>query len=135
MMTLTLAIAAVFAATFLAQSPAPNLKASMIVLGVHDVSRSLKFYRDTVGLPPAPAPGDLPMFRSGDLTIVLNGSLSPGTGGFELVFPVASVSAVQKQLADRGCSFLGDPREVAPNLWAATFSDPDGHHLTLFGAL
>jgi catechol 2,3-dioxygenase-like lactoylglutathione lyase family enzyme len=106
----------------------------MIVLGVADVSRSLKFYRDTLGLSPAPAPGDLPMLRSGDLTIVLNGALSPSGGGFELVFPVESVSALQKQLTERGCTFLGGPREVAPNMWATTFSDPDGHQLTLFGA-
>ncbi len=74
------------------------------------------------------------MFRSGDLTIVLNGALSPSSGGFELVFPVESVSTVRKQLTDRGCTFLGDPREVAPDMWATTFNDPDGHHLTLFGA-
>jgi predicted enzyme related to lactoylglutathione lyase len=136
MMTSTLAIVAFLAATFLAQSsaPAPNLKASMIVLGVADVSRSLKFYRDTLGLSPAPAPGDLPMFLSGNLTIVLNGALSSSGQGFELVFPVESVSAVRRQLTDRGCTFLGDSREVAPKMWAATFSDPDGHHLTLFGA-
>jgi len=134
MMTSTLAAAVLFAGTLLAQSPAPNLKASMIVLGVTDLSRSLKFYRDTLALPPAPAPGDLPMFRAGDLTIVLNGNLSPSGGGFELVFPVESVSAARKQLIGRGCKFVGDAREVAPNMWAATFSDPDGHHLTLFGA-
>jgi len=73
------------------------------------------------------------MFRSGDLTIVLNGTLPPSNGGFELVFPVQSVSAVQKQLIERGCKFLGETREITPNLWASTFNDPDGHHLTLFG--
>jgi predicted enzyme related to lactoylglutathione lyase len=106
----------------------------MIVVGVSDLSRSVSFYRDTLALPLAPAPGDLPMFRAGDLTIVLNGALSPSGGGFELVFPVESVSTVWKQLTDRGCKFTGAPREVAPKMWAATFSDPDGHHLTLFGA-
>jgi len=126
-------VALLLAGTLLAQSPAPNLKASMIVLGVADLSRSLQFYRDTLALPAAPAPGDLPMFRAGDLTIVLNGALSPSGTGFELVFPVESVSAARKQLADRGCKFTGEPREVAPNMWTATFNDPDGHHLTLFG--
>jgi len=132
----TLAVTALLAATLITPSSplAPNLKASMIVLGVTDVSRSLKFYRDTLGLSPAPAPGDLPMLRSGDLTIVLNGALPANSGGFELVFPVESVSAIRKQLSDRGCTFIGDSREVAPKIWAATFSDPDGHHLTLFGA-
>ena len=90
-------------------SPVPNLKASMIVLGVTDVSRSLRFYRDILGLSPAPAPGDLPMFRSGDLTIVLNGALSASGGGFELVFPVESVSAVRKQLIRTGLHVLRRP--------------------------
>ncbi len=105
----------------------------MIVLGVADLSRSIEFYRDTLALRAAPAPGDLPMFRAGDLTIVLNGALSPSGTGFELVFPVESVSAAREQLGERGCKFAGEPREVAPGMWAATFNDPDGHHLTLFG--
>lgn len=129
----TLLIAALLAGTVLAQSPAPQLKASMIVLGVSDLARSVKFYRDTLALAAAPAPGDLPMFRAGELTIVLNGGMAPGGRGFELVFPVASVGAARKQLAERGCSFMGDAREVAPEMWAATFTDPDGYHLTLFG--
>jgi len=133
-MTSLLVIGLLLAGAVFAQSSASGLKASMIVLGVSDRSRSVKFYGETLGLPPAPAPGDLPMFRAGDLTIVLNSAMSTGSGGFELVFPVGSVSAIRKQLADRGCQFLGDTREVAPNLWAATFTDPDGHHLTLFGA-
>ena len=74
------------------------------------------------------------MFRSGDLTIVLNGALSGSTGAFELVFQVESVAAVRKQLTDRGCQFMGETREVAKGMWAATFTDPDGHRLTLFGA-
>ena len=133
MITPILVTSVLAGATVLAQSQAPSLKASMIVLGVADVSRAAKFYRDTLGLTPAPAPGDLPMFRAGELTIVLNGALSAASGGFEVVFPVDSVSAVQKQLANRGCNFAGYAREVAPNTWVATFTDPDGHYLTLFG--
>jgi catechol 2,3-dioxygenase-like lactoylglutathione lyase family enzyme len=129
----TFVLAASLAGTVLAQSPVPKLKASMVVLGVADLSRSVRFYRETLDLLPAPAPGDLPMFRAGELTIVLNDTLSGGAGGFELVFPVESVAAVRKQLGDRGCKFTGDSREVAPGMWAATFTDPDGHRLTLFG--
>lgn len=129
----TLAIAALLAVTVLSESPAPQLKASMIVVGVSDLSRSLNFYRDTLSLPSAPAPGDLPMFRAGEVTIVLNPALSGASGAFELVFPVESVAEIRKQLADRGCQFVGDSREVAKGKWAATFTDPDGHRLTLFG--
>ena len=130
----TLLWSMLLAGTLLAQSPAPDLKASMVVLGVSDLSRSVEFYKQVLGLPSAPAPGDLPMFRAGDLTIVLNPGLSGSSGSFELVFTVDSVDSIQKQLTSRGGRFVGDPREVAKGLWAATFTDPDGHRLTLFGA-
>lgn len=134
----TLLLGALLAGMVLAQSPAPDLKASMIVLGVSDVARSIKFYRDTLALPLSPSPGDLPIFKAGDLTIVLNGGMAPGKNGFEIVFPVESVAKMRKLLVDRGVPFAdgakGEAREVAPNLWAATFHDPDGHNLTLFGA-
>lgn len=130
---ITFATAALLAGTALAQSPERQLKASIIVIGVTDLARSVKFYKDTLALSVAPAPGDLPMFRAGDLTIVLNGSLSGSTGAFELVFSVDSVAAVRKQLTDRGCPFIPEPREVFRGMWSATFNDPDGHRLTLFG--
>jgi predicted enzyme related to lactoylglutathione lyase len=133
MTTSIVLMAVLFGGTVLAELPPPELKASMVVLGVADVQRSVKFYRDVLALAPAPAPGDLPMFRSGELTIVLNGGMPSSGTGFELVFPVASVSAVRKQLVERGCKFEGEAREIAPNMWASTFNDPDGHHLTLFG--
>lgn len=129
----TFLLAALLAGTALAQSTTPQLKASMVVIGVTDLNRSVKFYKETLALTPAPALGDLPMFRAGELTIVLNGALSGASGAFELVFPVESVSATRKQLTDRGCMFTGDSKEVAPNLWVATFTDPDGHLLSLFG--
>lgn len=121
------------AGTVLAQSPAPDLKASMVVLGVSDLSRSVDFYKQILGLTSAPAPGDLPMFRAGNLLIVLNQALSGSSGAFELVFTVDSVGSVRNQLASRGCRFVSDSKEVAKGIWAATFADPDGHRLTLFG--
>ncbi len=130
----TLLWTVLLAGTVLAHSPAPDLKASMVVLGVSDLSRSVEFYKQILGLPSAPAPGDLPMFRAGNLVIVLNQALSGTSGAFELVFTVHSVRSVRKQLTSRGCLFVNDSREVAKGMWAATFTDPDGHHLTLFGA-
>jgi predicted enzyme related to lactoylglutathione lyase len=55
-------------------------------------------------------------------------------GATELVFPVDSVTSGVGLLAERGCGMLREPREVTPGSWAATFADPDGHRLTLFGA-
>jgi predicted enzyme related to lactoylglutathione lyase len=54
-------------------------------------------------------------------------------GAVEVIFPVDSVAAAKDELARRGCHFVFDPHEVTTGMWAATFTDPDGHRLTLFG--
>lgn len=51
----------------------------------------------------------------------------------ELVFSVPGVQASFAVLKERGCRFVQEPREVSPGSWAATFTDPDGHRLTIFG--
>ena len=72
------------------------------------------------------------------LTLMLSADLGkafrPIAGATELVFPVASVTSAYDRLNQRGCKFLNQPREVTPGSWAATFSDPDGHKLTVFWA-
>ena len=69
--------------------------------------------------------------------LMLNGGLrrpnGPLAGAMEIVVGVESVIESHKQLLDRGCTFINEPREVTPGSWASTFSDPDGHWLTLFG--
>jgi hypothetical protein len=50
-----------------------------------------------------------------------------------VIFGVESVHAAQSALAERGCTFRDEPREVTPGSWALNFDDPDGHHLTAFG--
>lgn len=111
-----------------------SLHASMVVLGVSDVKRSMKFYGETLGLASAPAPGDLPIYQAGKLKLVLNGGMPTESAGVEVVFDVASVGAARGQLEKRGCAFDGPAKEVAPGTWVTTFRDPDGHRLTLFGA-
>ena len=51
----------------------------------------------------------------------------------EVVFAVASVARSSEVLRGRGCPFLNEAREVTAGSWAASFVDPDGHRLTLFG--
>jgi predicted enzyme related to lactoylglutathione lyase len=110
----------------------------MISLGVKDPARSTKFYGETLGLEMVGKPGEVTMFRAGDVTIVLNqpaaaGARTPLAGTVEVIFPAESVAAAHKSLADRGCQFVAAPHEVTPGLWAATFTDPDGHMLTILG--
>jgi predicted enzyme related to lactoylglutathione lyase len=137
-MTSTL-LTALAAGVALAQTPAPPLRVSMISLGVKDSARSIRFYGDTLGLPLVGKPGEVTFFRAGEITLVLNHPAGRGFGGavagaVEIIFPVESVEASFRDLTRRGCNFLREPREVTPGTWAATFTDPDGHRLTILGA-
>jgi hypothetical protein len=51
----------------------------------------------------------------------------------ELIIAAESVTARYAELRERGCTFIKEPRPVTGDMWAATFTDPDGHWLTIFG--
>jgi catechol 2,3-dioxygenase-like lactoylglutathione lyase family enzyme len=123
----------------LGQTPPRPLRVSMISLGVKDAARSVKFYGEILGLELVGKPGEVTLFRAGDITIALNRPLwiaagNSIVGAVEVIFPVDSVAASYHSLAGRDCSFTKAPHEVAPGMWAATFTDPDGHRLTILGA-
>lgn len=109
----------------------------MIMLGVQNAERSATFYRDVVGLELQHNAGGFAFFGAGGVTLVLSEQLAravqPIAGASEIVFPVESVRGSQAQLIQKGCSFINEPREVTTGSWAASFTDPDGHRLTLFG--
>jgi uncharacterized protein len=110
---------------------------SMIMLGVEDLPRSVAFYRDVVGLPLQGESQEFAFFSAGPVTVALSLPLGrhakPLSGASEVIFGVESVHAAQSALAERGCTFRDEPREVTPGSWALNFDDPDGHHLTAFG--
>jgi len=113
------------------------MKITLIVLGVSDLQKSIAFYRDKAGFDLRNQFEALAFFSAGPITLMLNGGLrrsgGPLAGAMEMVVSAESVTASHRQLVERGCSFINEPREVTPGSWAATFSDPDGHWLTLFG--
>jgi len=115
-----------------------QLRVSMISLGVKDMARSIVFYRDTLGLELSGKPGEVTLFKSGPVTLALNHPLGRASadalvGAVEIIFPVESVAAGHGSLAARGCAFINQPHEVTAGTWAATFTDPDGHRLTILG--
>jgi predicted enzyme related to lactoylglutathione lyase len=121
------------------EAPAPRLRISMISVGVKDVNRSINFYSDMLGLQLVGKPGEVTLFRAGDVTLVVNqplglASRTTGSESVEIVFPVDSVASSYKSLTERGCHFVKSPHEITPGTWAATFTDPDGHLLTILGA-
>ena len=110
----------------------------MISLGIKDTERSIKFYGETLGLQLIGKPGEVTMFRAGEVILVLNrpagiAARSALAGSIEVIFPVEGVTAAYDTLTQRGCHFVASPHEVSPGIWAATFTDPDGHLLTTLG--
>jgi predicted enzyme related to lactoylglutathione lyase len=110
----------------------------LVVIGVSDLDRSVEFYRDVAGFDLLGAHGALAFFKAGPIQLMLNADLrrqeSTALGGaMEIVLTVASVAAEHARLVGAGTAFLIEPREVTSGSWAATFADPDGHWLTLFG--
>jgi len=110
---------------------------SMIMLGVEQIDRSVTFYRDTLALELRNQSPEFAFFSAGAITLglalPLGQAVQPRAGAVEIIFPVESVTAAHGRLTGHGCQFLNRPREVTPGSWAATFTDPDGHRLTLFG--
>ena len=112
-------------------------KITLITLGVSDVAKSAAFYRDKAGFELQGQMEQFAFFNAGSISLMLNAGLrrpgGPLTGAMELVIAVESVTAGYKDLSVRGCTFINEPRQVTGDSWAATFTDPDGHWLTLFG--
>jgi catechol 2,3-dioxygenase-like lactoylglutathione lyase family enzyme len=121
----------------MSQNPNLPTRVSVIVFGVTNVAESAAFYRDTLGLEVRVQSDALAFVSLSGLTLILNRELGrafqPIAGATEIVFPVANVTVAHELLTQRGCRFLNQPREVSPGSWAATFADPDGHKLTVFG--
>ncbi|MGJ5820058.1 VOC family protein [Paludibaculum fermentans] len=111
--------------------------ASLVMFGVDNLVRSVKFYRDVISLPLRNSSEEFAFFTAGPVTLALSAPLGravqPRAGAMELVFAVSSVSESFAALRERGCQFVQEPREAFPGSWAATFTDPDGHRLTLYG--
>ena len=113
------------------------MKISLVAVGVGDLPNSVAFYRDKAGFDLQNQFGSLAFFSAGPVMLMLNAELrrreGPLAGAMEIILAAESVAASYNQLLERGCHFVNVPREVTPGSWAATFTDPDGHWLTLFG--
>ena len=114
-----------------------GIEIRLVVLGVSDLAKSIAFYRDRAGFDLQNQMGSLAFFAAGGITLMLNANLrrpdGSVAGATEIVISADSVTSRFNDLKQRGCTFINEPREVTPGSWAATFTDPDGHWLTLFG--
>jgi predicted enzyme related to lactoylglutathione lyase len=127
-------LTAMVAGAVLGQSQPLPMHVSMVA----DTARSIKFYGETLGMQLIGQPGKVTLFQAGIIQIALNHPLgnaagSAMVGAVEVIFSVDSVVAAHGKLAQRGCAFIKEPRAVFAGTWAATFTDPDGHRLTILG--
>lgn len=108
-----------------------------LMLGVSDVARSVAFYEGTLGRAVKFKTDGIAVIDAGPIAIGLSLDLGrfrqPLAGAVEVVFSVPDVRRAWRELAGKGVSVVREPRQVTPNEWAATFADPDGHLLSLFG--
>jgi len=110
----------------------------LVMLGVQDLGRAVAFYRDQLGLAlQQEIPGDFAFFNAGGVTFALSVGLAKNSpqmvGATEVVFSVDGVREAYEALRARGVTFFQEPRVVNPPMWAANFTDPDGHRLSIFG--
>ena len=109
----------------------------VVMLGVEQMARAVTFYRDKLGLTLKGQNEGFAFFDGGGVTLCLSEALarvSRGiSGAVEVVFSVDNVRGAHKALAARGIAFTHEPRNITGPMWAANFTDPDGHLLSVFG--
>ena len=112
-------------------------QASVIMLGVHDVTRSLEFYRDKLGLQVQREIPGFAFLNAGAISLCLSEPAAKVrgqvAGAGEIVFSVEDVTAAYQALLGKGVQFTHEPRSVTPTTRVANFDDPDGNHLSIFG--
>jgi methylmalonyl-CoA/ethylmalonyl-CoA epimerase len=115
-----------------------------IALPAHDLSESVKFYQETLGVefiarydPPGMA-----FFRLGDTRLLLEQSTSAAPSRAVLYFHVADIHAAYVTLKEKGVRFDSEPHliyrddkgvfgPVGGEEWMVFFKDPDGNVLAL----
>ncbi|MBM3934678.1 MAG: VOC family protein [SAR202 cluster bacterium] len=111
-------------------------KIGQIAVSVTDVERSIKFYRDTLGMKFLFQAGTLAFFDCDGVRLMLSIPEKPEFRGASILyFTVPDIQAGYAALQERGVSFIDRPHVVhrtdADELWMAFLKDPDGNHLAL----
>jgi len=110
---------------------------SVVMLGVHDVTRSLAFYGDKLGLKVQREIPGFAFLNGGTVTLCLSEPAAKirgqVVGAGEIVFSVEDVTAAYQALRGKGVRFTQEPRSVTPTTRVANFDDPDGNHLCIAG--
>jgi catechol 2,3-dioxygenase-like lactoylglutathione lyase family enzyme len=113
-----------------------------VMLGVHDLEASTRFYTETLGLKTRLQSPQIVLLDAGPIILGLSpghARLAPQTnspqinGATEVAFGVDDIRTAYTGLKDKGVSFLSEPKQATDKEFAAHFRDPDGHLLSIFG--
>jgi len=108
-----------------------------VAISVHDLTRAIAFYRDTLGLPLLFTAGKLAFFDCGGVRLMLD---VPEKPEFDhpssiLYFVVPDISSAHRQMLASGVHFQDQPHIIAkmPNhdLWMTFFHDSEQNLLAL----
>ena len=113
---------------------------SMITLGVQDLERSVRFYRDGLGLPQMESPPSVAFFTlngswlglygrnelAEDAQVPAGGSGFPGFTLAHNVTSEAEVDALLQEAAEAGAKLVKPGQKVFWGGYSGYFSDPDG---------
>jgi catechol 2,3-dioxygenase-like lactoylglutathione lyase family enzyme len=122
------------------QNDLMDARISLVTLGVKDLDRSIRFYRDGLGLPQRDGPPDIAFFTMGATWLSLYpreslaedaGVEASGTGfpGFALAHNVRTreaVDALIEQAVRAGAQLQKKPEEASWGGYSGYFRDPDG---------
>lgn len=112
-------------------------KASVVILAVTDLNKSIEFYRDRLGLKMTGTNEDFAFFDAGGFSIALRGGRPKAEptdlSSVEIAFAVDHVKSAHQSLRTQGVEFKREPRVITGTTWATDFRDPDGHVLSIVG--
>ncbi|SFL84122.1 VOC family protein [Marinobacter zhejiangensis] len=114
---------------------------SMITLGVEDLERSVRFYRDGLGLPQLESPPSVAFFPLNGTWLGLYGredlaedaqvsAQGQGFRGVTIAHNLDSEAAVDRLMAEAiaaGATEIKKPQKVFWGGYSGYFADPDGH--------
>jgi lactoylglutathione lyase len=117
-------------------------KLGVVMITVSDMDRSVRFYRDTLGLPLRFQSPEWSEFETEAVTLALHGGGvprkdppqhgPPAAGTVSTGWEVEDLDAVYTALKDRGVRFVMEPTlREGEGIRLAVFLDPDGCALSL----
>lgn len=103
------------------------------MLGVASIPAAVAFYHGKLGLKVTMQTDDLVFFDAGSVSIAVSSEVGRKVGDDEVVFAVEHVQAAFDGLSQAGIVFERKPHALTDTAWAASFRDPDGHVLSVYG--